>query len=123
MVYKIFISQPMSGRTESEISAERDWITNLMNQIGNGLSDRGIAVEIIESFERKYLNSGVNPLIPLSCCIQKLSEADIVVFAPGWKKSRGCRVEHTCAKEYGISIIELPRNYTQEPSRNNDTKT
>lgn len=36
----------------------------------------------------------------------KSCTADVVYFAPGWKEARGCRIEHECAKEYGMDRIE-----------------
>lgn len=33
-------------------------------------------------------------------------EADVVYFAKGWENARGCRIEHTVAKEYGLKIME-----------------
>ena len=38
-----------------------------------------------------------------SLCL--LATADIIYFNDGWKEARGCRIEHTCAEEYGIKII------------------
>lgn len=46
------------------------------------------------------------PLWFLGKSIELLSGADIAYFADGWKDARGCRIEHECAKEYGIQIIE-----------------
>lgn len=45
---------------------------------------------------------------PLECLAESLwlmADADIVVFAPGWEKARGCEIEHECAKRYlgGVS--------------------
>lgn len=31
--------------------------------------------------------------------------ADAVIFAPGWRDARGCRVEHVVASEYDLKII------------------
>jgi hypothetical protein len=37
--------------------------------------------------------------------------ADIAYFAKGWQDARGCKIENTCAIEYGIPVIE---DYTAE---------
>ena len=34
-----------------------------------------------------------------------LATADVVYFAKDWEKYRGCRIENTCAVEYGIELI------------------
>lgn len=45
------------------------------------------------------------PLWFLGKSLELLSTADIAYFADGWTYSRGCRVEHLCAIEYGIDIV------------------
>lgn len=40
-----------------------------------------------------------------------LAGADIAYFAKGWQDARGCKIENTCAIEYGIPVIE---DYTAE---------
>lgn len=42
----------------------------------------------------------------LAKSLEILSTADVAVFAKDWKKYRGCKIENTCAKEYGIEVIE-----------------
>ena len=37
--------------------------------------------------------------------IEFLADADVVYFARVWSKSRGCKIEQICAKEYGIECI------------------
>lgn len=56
---KLFISQPMKGKTNEEIEAER-----------------------------------------------AKAVADAAYFAKDWDKYRGCKIEHSCAVEYGIKVIE-----------------
>jgi len=34
-----------------------------------------------------------------------MADADAVIFAPGWRDARGCRVEHVVASEYDLKII------------------
>ena len=31
-----------------------------------------------------------------------MSQANLVYFARGWEQSRGCNIEHECAKRYGL---------------------
>ena len=33
--------------------------------------------------------------------------ADIAYFAKDWDKYRGCKIEHTCATEYGIDVMHF----------------
>ena len=43
----------------------------------------------------------------LSKAITLMTEADIIIFMPGWKDSRGCKIEYEIAKEYGIPYIDI----------------
>lgn len=108
---KYFISQPMNGRTNEEIKAEREAIKNAC------FRDDEDAVIINSFFENAPVDS--KPLWYLGESIKKLSEADIAYFANGWEKARGCKIEFECAKEYGITCIcenengEYVVNYTE----------
>ena len=39
--------------------------------------------------------------------IEFLAKADVAIFAPGWQNARGCRIEHQCAEDYGIPVMEV----------------
>lgn len=96
---KIFISQPMKGKTDEEILRERE-------QAIKEIEERtGEPVEVIDSFFQSA-PAGARPLWFLGKSLELLSAADIAYFASGWKNTRGCRIEHTCAVEYGIAVIE-----------------
>ena len=90
--FKIFISQPMKGRTNEEIMQERN---DIMAKWTNA------SVEFIDSFFRE---PGKNSIDSLGKSISLMGETNLVVFAPGWENARGCRIEHQVAKEYGIPI-------------------
>lgn len=93
---KIFISQPMNGKTTEEIENERNYI---IERLGENES-----VEIIDSFfkDKPYEAS---PLWYLGESIKLMSEADVVFFCDGWQTARGCQIEHDCALEYGIDTM------------------
>ncbi len=46
-------------------------------------------------------------------CKGALSACQIVVFCPGWERSRGCRYERMIAKRYGIPRIYLTEDEAQ----------
>ena len=91
---KVFISQPMKGKTNEEILAVRNSIISEMGKKYNN-------VEIVDSF---FENAPVDakPLWFLGKSLELLSGADIAYFAKGWQDARGCRIECMCALEYGI---------------------
>ena len=96
---KLFISQPMRGRSDEEILKEREFlIKEAEKQIGEKL-------EVIDSFFQEA-PVDAKPLWYLGKSIEMLSTADVAIFAKGWEEARGCRIENTCAKEYDIACIE-----------------
>ena len=83
---KIFISQPMNGRTDEQVLQERKALIH---------------------WAKKKLGPAAKPLDYLARSIEFLAKADVAVFAPSWQDARGCRIEHQCAADYGISIMEV----------------
>lgn len=95
---KLFISQPMKNKSEEEILRERKKAIVKAEEILNE------EVEVIDSYFKDF-KPNANPLHYLAHSISFLADADVVYFVPGWKNSRGCRIEHQCAKEYDKTII------------------
>ena len=89
---KVMISQPMNGLNDEEIKAVREEVIKVINP------------------EWKVLNTLFdvefdNPIYYLAKLIEKLAEADVVIFVPGWEKARGCKIEYEIAKAYGKFIL------------------
>lgn len=95
---KLFISQPMSGKTIEEITSERNYA------VAQAKKYTGDNIETIDTIYKDF-SSDTSPLIYLSRAIGDLSRADIAFFSKGWEYSRGCKIEHACAVEYGVPII------------------
>ena len=95
---KVFISQGMRGKTSEQIKTERQELIKCLNET---ITD----IEVIDSFipdgDKK------DPIYCLGTAIQKLSEADIVVFAKDWYRFRGCKIEMTIAVEYEKMVLVL----------------
>ena len=104
MVKKLFISQPMKDKTDEEILAVRE------QAIKSAKDFLGEDVEVIDSFFQDAPHDA-KPLWYLAKSLELLSTADVAYFAKGWEDARGCRIENTCAIEYGIDVIE---DYTEE---------
>lgn len=96
---KVFISQPMNDKTNEQIEAERN---RAIEEIKNKYPEE--EVEIIDSFFKDAPHEA-KPLWFLSKSLELLSTADIAYFVEGWDQYRGCKIEHTCATEYGIEVI------------------
>ena len=98
---KVFISQPMRGKTDEEIiEVRKRAISYAKDALGTS------EVEVIDSFFQGA-PVDVKPLWFLGKSLELLSTADIAVFAPGYEEYRACKIEHTCAVEYGIETIEM----------------
>ena len=104
---RLFISQPMRGKTDEQIEREREELVEIAEAVYFG---RG-GVEVIDSFFKGELNAPTGSKVPiyhLSKSLELLATADAVIFAKDWQGARGCRIEHECAKQYGVPMIELP---------------
>lgn len=95
---KLFISQPMNGKTDEEILATRQ------KAIESAERNLGEPVEAIDSFFQNAPHDA-KPLWFLGKSLELLADADVVYFAKGWENARGCRIENQAALEYGIETI------------------
>ncbi len=93
---KLFISQPMRGRSDEEITAEREYVKLAAERI---LKED---VMVIDSF---FKDGDMKPLEYLGESLKLLAGADWVWFCKGWEQARGCKIENQCARKYGISIL------------------
>ena len=95
---KLFISQPMQGKTDEEILAVRIAAAEATQRL------LGEEVQVIDSFI-KGAPEEARPLWYLGESLKLLSCADVVYFAAGWESARGCRIEYDCAIAYEIPTI------------------
>lgn len=104
---RLFISQPMRGKSDEEIESEREDLIAIAKAVYAGRGE----VEVIDSFFKGGLDvpAGAKaPLYYLSKSLELLATADVAIFAEDWREARGCRIEHECAAGYGVARIELP---------------
>ena len=111
MYKNIFISQPMTGKSEEEILATRQKEIEKIHQLFDA---DGVEINIIASYiddaTRKHFKEHVSDDINwdifwLSQSLERLSMADMIWLCEGWEYSKGCNVELECAMQYGISIV------------------
>ena len=99
---KLFISQPMADRTDEQILEERAILKAQAEKIF------GKQFELVESFfqgdESRKTPNGALYLMGKS--LQKMSEAQYVVFHWDYKNYRGCRIEFQVATEYSPDCIK-----------------
>lgn len=93
---RLFISQPMKDLS-------MDYIVEVRNKaFADAQCIAGEELELINSFLTGYTDE---PMVGMSKCIEILSTADVVYFVDGWKRARGCRIEHAVAVEYDMTIL------------------
>lgn len=99
---KVFISQPMNGKTVEEIRKEREIaIEELMNNFPN---------EEFQVIDTILPDAGLEPesrnrIFMLGRSIELLADADLVYLSKGWQDSNGCMVEYEIAKRYNIKMV------------------
>lgn len=94
---KLFISQPMRGKSDEEILAERE------RAVAEAEKILGEPVELLDTF---FGTSDMSHALEyLGESIKRMAQADAAYFAPGWGMARGCKIEHDCAVAYGVPII------------------
>ena len=110
MYKNVFISQPMTGKSEEEILATRQEAIDKIHQLA---SEKDIQVRIIDSYvddaTRKHfeerLTDDINwDIYWLSQSLQKLALADTIWLCDGWEHSKGCTIELKCAIQYGLDV-------------------
>ena len=97
---KVFISQPMRGKREEEIlDTRRGAILEINTMFPNE------NIEVIDSYIPCNPHSN-KPIWCLGESLQLMSDAQFVYFCEGWKKARGCKIEHAVAVAYKIPHVE-----------------
>ena len=99
---KVFISQPMKGRTDKEILDERDAVIEYLKQKYSDISIIDSFLDISEPPEVK-----TTPVFYLGKSIQLLSYADLCVVVGDVSDNNGCQIEMEVCKRYGIELIQL----------------
>ena len=98
----VFISQPMLGRTDEEVLAERD---EAIKVVKAKYPDKEI--EVLETYFQEEKPDYANDLYYLANSLVKMATAHLVVFVSKWENARGCIVEHICAEKYNIPYFEI----------------
>ena len=111
MCKNIFISQPMTGKSEEEILATRQKEIEKIHQLFDA---DGVEINIIASYiddaTRKHFKEHVSDDINwdifwLSQSLERLAMADMIWLCEGWEYSNGCNIELECATRYGVGIM------------------
>lgn len=94
---RVFISQPMNGKTKEEIAEIREGIIEELK-----LKHAGEEIEVIDSVISETPTVKHKAVWYLGKSLELLSTADLAYFAEGWELARGCMIENEIAEKYGI---------------------
>ena len=99
---RVYLSHPYGGKEENRERAAA--IAKFYREVW---AAEGKDFELINPLEYLApLSDGVPEYTLLKLAVNLLKSCDAVLFADGWKHSRGCRLEHFAAK--GKLIAEIP---------------
>lgn len=98
-IKKIFVSMPMHDKTEEQIKKQYD---QSVEWIHKHVSENA---DIVSTVFDPVGPEGCGRLWYLGRAIKKLDGCDAVYFYPGWDIAKGCRIEYTVAKEYGLTTF------------------
>jgi hypothetical protein len=105
---KVFISQPMRGKTHADIERERDYALFCVRSIfGFGEND----VELIDTFFKDFDGNRLEFLG--KSIAEGLAKADVAVFVGDWHNYDGCRCEHFIAVQYKVPCFYVNRTDTE----------
>lgn len=90
---RLFVSQPMRGKTQEEIIEARDKAVKKLSLI------------LDEEFE--VVDSYFTGVYWLGKSLELLSKCDLALFIDDWWEYRGCQIEREVARAYGIEILEI----------------
>lgn len=101
---KIFLSLPMSGRTDKEIRDQIDEMEHII--IESGVFE-GEKIEFIHNLDNNIDPSGCldlkhEPLLYLGEAIRKMAFCDAIALGKGWADAHGCLIEYNVARLYGL---------------------
>lgn len=94
---KVFVSQPMRGKTNEEIMKERERVKDVVKRL---YPLHIVKVEILDSYI-KNSNSSLETFIR---GLNKMYEADLVYFVKGFKEYKGCKLEFEIATQYNARM-------------------
>lgn len=94
---KVMISQPMRGKTIEEVKNERKEVIKNLQQKGYTVLDTVFGNPTQPDENEAICN--------LAESIKYIANADVIYFMRGWEYSRGCRIEHEVAVQYGKDVI------------------
>ena len=102
---KAMLSQPMAGKTETEIIETRNRAIEVLKREGYEIVNTLFTDEWYSNDAMKERGVVQVPICFLAKSLENMSLCHAAYFCKGWENARGCKIEHDAAKAYGLKII------------------
>ena len=104
---KVYLSHPYGRKAENREKAAKiaAWYRKTWEK--DGMEHE--LVNPLDELKREESRNTEDEMLALAA--ELLQKCDAVIFADGWKKSRGCRYEHMIANAKGIKIGYIPPEF------------
>lgn len=102
---KAMLSQPMADKTGKEIKETRERAIAVLQEQGYEVVNTLFTDEWYSKASMEARGVVQVPLAFLAKSLENMSLCHAAYFCKGWKKARGCRIEHDAAVAYGLKII------------------
>ena len=118
---RVFISVPMSGRTDEEIeesiqSIETEYLDMIFDKHPEWKNDWREHVKFVHNFkesglfsEKLFSRSDHKELLFLATALWRMSTCDEIAFAYDWEKARGCQIEFAVWDKYNCGPMYFPK--------------
>ncbi|MDC4232188.1 DUF4406 domain-containing protein [Actinomyces sp. B33] len=103
MTYAV-ISQPMRGIEPDRVRTARQTAEAELTAAGYDILPD--AYDTTFQYTDEPDETITNPALwHMGKALMRLSHAEVIYMCPGWSKARGCRIEHSAAIEFGLTIL------------------
>ena len=102
---KAMFSQPMAGKSEEEIIANREKAIKVLKEKGFEIVNTLFTDEWYSKESMTERGVVQIPLCFLAKSLENMALCHAAYFCKGWENARGCKIEHEAAKAYGLEII------------------
>lgn len=102
---KAMISQPMKGKSEKEIVETRERALKFLESQGYEFVNTLFTDEWYNPANMEKRGVVNIPLAFLAKSLENMANCHVAYFCKDWDTARGCQIEHSVAKAYGLEIL------------------
>lgn len=104
---RIYVATPVNGRREATLELKRKEANVRCTYLKVMLRERFPDAEVVCSFDVcPIIGEPIEEHTAMGRCVDLLMTCDSIYMDVGWQSSKGCNVEYTTAKVYGLKIMK-----------------